>query len=746
MAYVIINDKHLQAIADALRKLGGKETYKPREMAPDIERLAGDDYGGLLGLYFKGEDIPGVAVETLIKQCINEDGTLFLPEGMWTGKTIKGDIEIPFGIVEIPDNYFKDVEGITDIEFPLGLTTIGAHAFDNAINGPNDTITLGEDVELVGEYAFANNIFKVFKVSGDGEIVIEPYAFHNSSIEEIELNGNVSIGEKAFAHSSTTSADATALKKLTINGTADIGPYAFENNKALSEVNGALHQVPNGIFSGCAALESVTFGDDIQTIGEKAFYGTGFKSLETPDTVTSIGVSAFENCNLSEVTFSTNLSSIGKNAFTGSIGYDMPAVDLVLPPNVTIGTNAFSYCNLKNITLPDTITVFPGEYFDYTSISGKVTFSPNVTSIGGGGSVYWDGAMLDLPSTVTRIENGAFRKAENVGVHLPSSIEYIGSSAFAETYCGSFKSGFGNNLKSIGDYAFSYNDNIGGINLGNQLTYLGAGAFEYTNLSTITIPPTLTEIKDYTFRNCESLGKVQLPEGLQKIGYYAFANTGIEDIVLPSTLTTIGSSAFYNTNLTSINLPSTLTAIGDNAFSNCDYLTGHITLPSGLLRLDQSVFKNTDITGITLNEGLLIIDGYCLEGTQVTELSCPASLTTFYVEALGRKVDNSSNTLYNSVARIEFNLSPDHQLTLGKRSSYYDGQLVMRKLSGIDANKIIFKGQGCMIPKATNNSIFSHPSVNHAHTLISVPWSQSENPSGFPWGATKAQIEYNNGL
>ena len=716
MAYVIINEKHLTAIADELRKLGGKPTYKPREMAPAIEALGGGGYGGLLGKYFKGVEVPGAAFEAIIEDCINEDGTLFIPEDMWVGKTIVGNVVVPFGIVEIPDELFKDVEGITSIEFPVGLASIGNSAFQNAINSDN-IIVIGTDVESIGDYAFADSDFK-----------------------ELVLNDNLT----------------------------SIGEYAFANNKTLTTVTGTLDQLSKGMFSGCSNLTNIDLDDNLETITENAFTNTAITNITIPPKVTTIedsafkncaltnvefpeGLqtienSAFENCQLSEVTFPTNLSSIGNRAFAGSIGYDMPAVDLVLPPNATIGFDAFSYCNLKNITLPDTMTSFPGDCFGYATISGKVTFSPNVTSIGGGSSVYWEGAILDLPSTVTRIGNGAFQRTTNVGVYLPSSIESIGDYAFAETYCGSFKEGFGDNLKSIGDYAFSQNINISGINLGNQLTYLGDGAFEYTNLSKITIPSTLTEIGDNAFRKCEYLGKVQLSEGLQKIGDNAFAETAITSIDLPSTLTEIGRLAFYDTGITSIDLPSSLTEIGDNAFAYCENLTGDITLPSGVTTLEQSVFKNTGITSITLNEGLKTIDGYCLENTPITQLYCPASLETFYVEAFGRKVDNYSNTLYNSVNRIEFNLSPDHQLTLGKRSSYYDGQLVMRKLSGIDANKIIFKGQNCMIPKATNNSIFSHPSVNHPHTLISVPWDSSENPPGFPWGATNASIDYKNGL
>ena len=319
MAYVIINDKHLEAIANALRKVGGKETYKPREMAPDIERLSGGTgFNGLLGKYFIGVDIPGAAVELMIKDCINEDGVLFLPENMWTGKTIKGDVVIPYGIVEIPDEYFKDTLGITDVTFPLGLTTIGVSAFENAINGPNDTITF-VDVETIGDRAFYNSAFKTL-LSHNDTLVIGDYAFQNSIIEEIELDGDVSIGEKAFAHDAKTTDDAKALKKLTINGTVvNMGPYAFQYNVNLKDVIGEFDYIGGGAFENCSALESITLSDTAEAIGASAFMNSGIKNITFPPSITTIGSRAFENCDkLENVMISqTGITTIEESTFHG---------------------------------------------------------------------------------------------------------------------------------------------------------------------------------------------------------------------------------------------------------------------------------------------------------------------------------------------------------------------------------------------------------------------------------------------
>ena len=580
MAYVIINDKHLEAIADALRKVGGKETYKPREMAPDIERLSGGTgFNGLLGLYFKGVDVPGAAFELMIEDCINEDGTLFLPENMWGGKTIKGDIVIPYGIIEIPNNYFKDVEGITDIDFPLGLTTIGTGAFRNAINGPNDTITLGLDVTNIGQYAFADNTLKVFRTS-ENEVAIDDYAFQNiileklelngevsignnafqnASINEIEINGTVSIGEEAFAHSSTTSADTTALKKITINGEiTSLGSYAFENNTALTDVIGELSTIPSGLFCRCNSLENVTLSDDITSIGDEAFAGTAFDNIVIPANVITIGAHAFESC--------------GKPA------------------------------NSDN-------------WYPHTT----VTFNDKLQNIG---------------------ESAFQRCGPLYEITLPESLQTIGVSAFQE--CGLYR---------------------------------------------INIPGGVKTISAYAFYNCP-LEKVTLNEGLKVIKDYAFAYTG--------------------TSSYSVKCPSTLKRIGSNAFAN------------------------SRLYYISLNEGLETIEDFAFSGTYMNGIGFPSSL-----ESLNTSILNDSDDTPLSV--LEFNLSPNHQLRLS-------GSPIRMRDPYNGTNKITFKGQNGQIPTSSTNYLFVHPSVNNVNTVISVPWSQSENPQGFPWGATSATIKYNNGL
>lgn len=98
---------------------------------------------------------------------------------------------------------------------------------------------------------------------------------------------------------------------------------------------------------------------------------------------------------------------------------------------------------------------------------------------------------------------------------------------------------------------------------------MGPGVFDHcTDLTEITIPPTITALSNQTFSGCTALTTVNLPEGLTAIGNSAFDRcTALSHLDIPVGVTKIGGSVFVDcTALTSIELPHTLTSIGSYAF------------------------------------------------------------------------------------------------------------------------------------------------------------------------------------
>ena len=90
--------------------------------------------------------------------------------------------------------------------------------------------------------------------------------------------------------------------------------------------------------------------------------------------------------------------------------------------------------------------------------------------------------------------------------------------------------------------------------------------------------------------------------GVTYIPYAAFQQycSNLTTVTLPNTLTSIGANAFLLcTNLTTITLPASLTSIGANAFASCTSLTT-ITLPASLTSIGDGAFNGAAISSVIL--------------------------------------------------------------------------------------------------------------------------------------------------
>ena len=100
----------------------------------------------------------------------------------------------------------------------------------------------------------------------------------------------------------------------------------------------------------------------------------------------------------------------------------------------------------------------------------------------------------------------------------------------------------------IGQCAFKTSDVIS-VTISEGVESIGQVAFERCyELTSISLPSTLTEIEYGVFWNCNGLTSMTLPEGLTTIGNDAFRYCySLKQLVLPSTLSSIGERAFCNT-------------------------------------------------------------------------------------------------------------------------------------------------------------------------------------------------------
>lgn len=112
-----------------------------------------------------------------------------------------------------------------------------------------------------------------------------------------------------------------------------------------------------------------------------------------------------------------------------------------------------------------------------------------------------------------------------------------------------------------------------------------------TDLSTVSLPDTITEIQQMAFNGCTGISSFTMPYNLTAIGANVFQNSGLTSLKFNSFLAEIGESAFSGTGLTSVTFPNTLRTIGMGAFSNCPDLK-FVTVPRGVVTIESGAFLN----------------------------------------------------------------------------------------------------------------------------------------------------------
>lgn len=173
----------------------------------------------------------------------------------------------------------------------------------------------------------------------------------------------------------------------------------------------------------------------------------------------------------------------------------------------------------------------------------------------------------------------------------------------------------------------------------------------------------VTTIIPFAFGNSfvkTNLQTIEIPESVTDISLGAFYNSKLEGhITLPNNLEHIGVSAFSETFITGVTFPQSLLAIEQLAFSNTQ-LTGNVTIPDNVTVIDKNAFAyNENITEVTIGRGITNIKELVFYGCtslEVITLLSP-SITTIYRGAFGGNTSLKEVYCYSLTAPT-FDMSP----------------------------------------------------------------------------------------
>jgi hypothetical protein len=299
--------------------------------------------------------------------------------------------------------------------------------------------------------------------------------------------GIVDIGNSAFQSSGITSMKVP-------DSVTTIGASAFASCLNLTSVtlSKSITAIPYSCFGDCLALTSVTLYEGITDLGNSAFAGCDLKSLEMPNSVTTIGTYLAARCfNLVSVTLSQNVTAIPDFCFMNCTAL----TSISLHENITtIGNSSFSGCGLKSIKIPDSVKSINGGLFALCVSLASVTLSVNITAIP---DLCFSGCLalesISLHEGITKIECQAFVGSGLKNVKIPNSVKVIEGSAF-----------FG--CHSLATVTF-------GTTI--VIDTFGDGAFKDSGLQDIALPNSVTWIQNQTFVNCKKLKSISLGPNIE---------------------------------------------------------------------------------------------------------------------------------------------------------------------------------------------------------------------------------------
>ena len=188
-------------------------------------------------------------------------------------------------------------------------------------------------------------------------------------------------------------------------------------------------------------------------------------------------------------------------------------------------------------------------------------------------------------------------------------------------------------VTEMGGYAFNNCTNLSNVTLSKNLESMGISAFgNCDGLTQIEIPKSLDIGGNYylgAFSDCANIKKVTFERGTTKIASSLFCGcTGIEKIDIPDTVTIIQDYAFKECkNLSTVNIPESVTEIGSKAFYECISLS-NVNIPDSVTKIGGYAFYQCkNLVNVILSKNLEKIDcnafGNC-DG--LTQIEIPKSL------------------------------------------------------------------------------------------------------------------------
>lgn len=534
-----------------------------------------------------------------IQSLVLPEGVELLHDNAFKGCSLLEEITLPAGLTQIQDSVFEDCTSLGSLDIPASVSFIGDRAFANCTS--LEKLVVPEDCHIGTDF-----------LAGSGVKDLElPYLHPGIWCEWDERLDHF-----------------TGLERLAI----DLGSYASDLPDAvltdLKELVVKGGVVDSDKFSqNCHALKSVTFLDQVTSIGANAFKGC--ENLETVSIgsgLKKVGANVFEGCTkIKEVTaasfFFENL-----NYYTGSdepysfslgdlfmMSSGASKIKLTIAEGVTgVGPSAI-FTRIEELVLPSTLTSideeFPaavsglskvsvnGESERFQTQDGVLYFTDKDRGLG----ILWvdkeaSGNVTVLDGVKSIPGNAFLRRTAVTSVSIPAGVTEIGESAFASSGITEIEIPADSELATIGENAFNHSALAAFPATLGKVTEIAYATFgNCKSLTAVDLPESVTTIYEDAFKGCTNLATLTGGENVEYIAAEAFANTAWLaaretqkdtviyafhvayayfstntsqpfDVELEAGTKGVADDAFFNTGLKKVTVPTSVKVIGHHAF------------------------------------------------------------------------------------------------------------------------------------------------------------------------------------
>ncbi|MBD5465733.1 MAG: leucine-rich repeat domain-containing protein, partial [Lachnospiraceae bacterium] len=599
------------------------------------------------------------------------------------GKKVRKSISVlllalAIAVTQIPAS---NVGAVNHSDFIIDGTTLISY------EGTDYSVSIPRSVKRIAQNAFENNMVVERLTIPKTVEQIDAGAFAGcGNLKEINIPASVTqIGSGAFANCpklSTILVDPANKQFQCVNGVL----YNKDRTKlyqVLAGRNGSSYTFPDSVkaiekyaFWGCDGISQIYFGRGLTTIPEYAFSNCkGLKSITIPNMAESIELKAFEDCvNLEEAYIPPSVISIHETAFDGCGRLKL------LFEEGTVGAKFAETFETTNVATTDyeeseNTQIRPSE-------AGRQTVSQNATQeeksegwvadvsnldvtklqdgmeraessdVIGKTKIVSSQAVVFLDNTKMQVQSGE-RKASEV-----ETSQVSGETSKEESRPATFyedeeivEKYVVVDGKTIADRAFYQNYDLKEYDIPQGIERIGDFAFAYTSLSSIQIPYGVKSIGYGAFYQCKNLSSITIPQTVSTIEPSAFEDTAwlenwrngpdVSDFLVVGNGILVG----YKGNAAKVILPENVRKIGANVFEGHSEIIS-VSLPDKVEEIGEEAFKDcTALKSVTGGNDLEKICDRAFLNCPLETIRIPASVTYMGLRAFDQDNNGKSDSV-----------------------------------------------------------------------------------------------------